>query len=263
MEFNDVSDLVGEVLWIGKEMYISKERKISSIKDTGIQYIYGHDDNFTDLVIKKYIPFKGNILDLGGGGLMFAIAIALREKSINVVDLDQDALDLITIVDRINKNGKFLIDINKIRPKIKVISDDIFNYLNQASKMYGLISAFRVIHFLDRDRIDKLFSFVSNRLNRHGIFAVSALTIYNHHNQNGLNEFYLNSSQVHAGDVLYRKFQNKEEFKHIRNAQNLPEYLHFIDANFIHSKAAAYGFEVIEHDIPSTRVTCGYILKKI
>ena len=261
MEFNDVSNMDGKILFMS--MFISKERKISLVKGGGIQYIYGHEETFIDFIINKYLPVSGNILDIGGGGLRFAIPAALQDKIVTVVDSDQDSLNVPDIVNRVNKNGKITVSLKKIQARIKTVKSDIFNYLEKTAESYSLISAFRVIHFFGPDEIEIFFRLISSKLDKDGIFAVSAMSAYNNKNFKEFNEFYLNSSAVYLNNELYRKFNSTLKADNIKKEQNLPMYLHFIDTDFISSKAEQYGFKVLERDILSTRVVNGYVLKKL
>lgn len=244
-------------------MFISKERRISLVKGGGIQYICGHEETFIDFIVKKYLPQSGNILDLGGGGLRFAIPVALQGKIITVVDVDKNSMDIFDIVDRINKNGKIFVNLKRIQDKIRIIKSDIFNYLEATMESYNFISAFRVIHFFKPEEIESFFHLISKKLDKDGIFALSAMTAYNRKNYSELNEFFLNSSAVCADNKLYRKFNNTLEADDIRKKQNLPKYFHLIDSHFIGSKAAQCGFKVLERDILSTRIVNGYVLKKL
>jgi|WetSurMetagenome_2_1015567.scaffolds.fasta_scaffold400852_1 SAM-dependent methyltransferase len=243
-------------------MYVTKERKCSSIKGTGIQYIPGHDEKFIDFVIEKYLPEAGNIVDLGGGGLRFAIPVSLTGKKITVVDMDRDALDLTGIVKRINANGKLFIDCEKIRNLIEIHVQDIFRFLRMTRETYDLISAFRVLHFLTPEQMNELFSLVSRRLNPGGLLAISAITLFDRSKSKDYNEFFLNSSAADPDNFLYRKFHDHAEANHIREEQNLSPCLHFIDRPFVESMAERYGFDLVEWDVPSTRVVSGYVLKR-
>lgn len=243
-------------------MFVSKERKISSKKGTGTQYLPGHDEPFVDFIIEKYLPDSGNILDLGGGGLRFAIPVALRGKEVTVVDMDPDALDIATIVGRVNSIGKLHIDLNTIRSLIKVENQNIFHYLKETNNQYSFISGFRVIHFNSSQMIAKLFSLVHSKLDKNGLFVVSANTIYNLPNTDEFNEIFLNSTELDSENSLYRKFNNTVEAESLREKQNLPQCVHFVDNQFVCSLAQAHGFEVIESDLQSTRVVRGYVLRR-
>jgi SAM-dependent methyltransferase len=243
-------------------MYITKERKRSSLKGAGIQYIPGHDDPFIDFIVERYLPETGTLVDLGGGGLRFAIPVSLTGKKISVVDMDPDALDLDGIVKKINANGKLLIDYEKIKNLIRIEVQDILPFLRMTPETYDLISAFRVLHFLSPDKVDELFSLISRKLNPGGLLAISAITPFDRSKATDCNEFYLNSSAVDPARILYRKFYDSSEANRIREEQNLSPFLHFIDGPFVSSTAERCGFEVLERDVRSTRVVSGYVLKK-
>ena len=80
-------------------MFIAKHRRFSQQPGCGVQYIPGHIEPFVDLVLKEFLPPEGDLLDLGGGGLRFALPVALGGRAITVVDLDGGGLDVGEIVD--------------------------------------------------------------------------------------------------------------------------------------------------------------------
>lgn len=243
-------------------MFISKERMIPPLKGVGVQYIPWHEEKFIDYVIERYLPAKGNILDLAGGGFRFAIPAALKKRYVTVVDIDKGSLDLPTIIKRINENGKLSVDLKKIRNFIKVENIDVFSFLTLERRRFNFISAFRFIHFLHPQQIELLFSLVSKRLTKNGFFAVSAMTMSDSKN-NKTNEFFLNTLPVMQNNIFYREFRNSPIARKIRREQNLPQNVHIVDSQFIHCLAQKYGFEVIEDGLESTRVVRGYVLKRI
>ncbi|VVB88553.1 Uncharacterised protein [uncultured archaeon] len=242
-------------------MYISRERKESSIKGTGIQYIPGHDENFVDFVIENYLPESGNILDLGGGGLRFAIPVALKGKTVTVVDIDIESLDVTNIIERVNKNEKMKLKLQSVKGFIQTRLQNMFDFLDETDNNYSFVSAFRVIHFLSPDMLSKFLCLVHRNLDLNGIFVLSAITPYNFLNVNEFNEIYLNSTPI-TENILYRKFNSTLEAKNIKKQQNLPDYLHLIDNKFVDSLSKRHGFEVIESGLQSTRIVGGYILRK-
>ncbi len=243
-------------------MYITEERRCSAIEGVGIQYIPGHDEKFIDYIVERYLPEAGNIVDLGGGGFRFAIPVSLTGRNVTIVDIDSDGLDLPSIVERINQNGKMFIDLKRIQNLIKINVQDIFQFLKMTPENYDLISAFRVLHFLSPIQMDEIFSLMTQKLNPEGVLAISSITLFDRSKSNDYNEFFMNSSVVDQGNFLYRKFYDNTEASRIRQKQNLPQYLHFIDNQFIGSMSSKYGLEVVESDVPSTRVVNGYVLKK-
>lgn len=86
--------------------YISSERRISCVKGTGVQYIPGHEETFVDYILESFLPNMGEILDLAGGGLRFAIPVALKGRRIIVVDKDEGSLNIEGIVARVLANSR-------------------------------------------------------------------------------------------------------------------------------------------------------------
>lgn len=244
-------------------MYISPERKVSTVPGTGVQYIPWHDENFIDYVVENFLPRAGEILDLGGGGFRFAIPVALREKSVIVVDLDEAGLDIENIVKRSNEFGKFHIKFEEVVNFITIKRDDIFSFLEHNGRFYQLITAFRLIHFFSPALLEKFFSLVTSRLEQNGIFAFSGVTPYNVNDKENFNEIFLNSSAFDKSNPLYRKFNDSSEANAIRDKQNLAEFIHLIDEQFIDYLVHKYNFSIIASEIASTKIVVGYVLKKI
>jgi SAM-dependent methyltransferase len=243
-------------------MYISPERKVSAIAGTGVQYIPWHDEQFVDFVVEKYLPPTGRILDLGGGGLRFAIPAALKGKSVLVVDLDEAGLNIEDIVRRSNEFGKAHIKLSDVIDYIAVKVDNIFSFLEHDEGTYKLITAFRLMHFFSPPVLDSFFSLISLRLDHHGTFAFSGVTPCNTQKKNSLNEIYLNTTACDPSNMLYRQFNDTSEAAEIREKQNLSPYIHLINEEFIHSLADKYNFTVVATDIPSTKIVAGFILQK-
>lgn len=244
-------------------MFIARERKISKINGTGIQYIPGHDDDFIDLICNKYLFTGMRILDLGAGGLRFAIPAAQKGAVVTAVDLDDEALDLTKIANRVNQNGKINVKIEFIEDKIITIKKDILNFLGESLVTYDLITCFRALHFFTPEQIMRFFEFIDNRIDKKGILAVSAMTQDNFSRPDELNEFFLNSFPLLNSNPLYRKFNDTSEAIELRQTQNLPEKIHFISELFITELANKYGYDLKESNIQSTRVVKGYVLKKV
>jgi SAM-dependent methyltransferase len=243
-------------------MYISPERKVSTIPGTGVQYIPWHDEHFVDFVVEKYLPETGRILDLGGGGLRFAIPAALKGKSVLVIDLDEAGLDIENIVRRSNEFGKAHIKIIDVINYITVKVDNILSFLEHDNGTYKLITAFRLIHFFPPPVLESFFSLISLRLDHNGIFAFSGVTPYNVQDKNSLNEIFLNTTACDQDNILYREFNDTAEAAEIRKKQNLSPCIHLIDEEFIQSVAEKYRFSLVAADVPSTKIVAGYILLK-
>jgi hypothetical protein len=243
-------------------MYISPERKVSAIPGTGVQYIPWHDEQFVDFVVENYLPQTGRILDLGGGGLRFAIPVALKGKSILVVDLDEAGLNIEDIVRRSNEFGKIHINFADVINYITTKVDNILSFLERDDRTYQLITAFRLVHFFSPLVLDIFFSLISLRLDQQGTFAFSGVTPYNVKEKDTLNEIFANSTACDPSNILYRKFNDSPEATAIKTKQNLPQCIHLINDEFIHSLADKYKLTVVAADIPSTKIVAGYLLKK-
>jgi cyclopropane fatty-acyl-phospholipid synthase-like methyltransferase len=245
-----------------RDLFISKERKPSKIAGTGIQYIPGHIEPFVDLVIKNYLPpEREEILDLGGGGFVFAIPVAALNRNITVVDMDPSGLDLKLIYQRIGENGHPIIpDYNFLREKIQIEIRNIFDYLRAAKSFYPLITAFRLIHFFDEQEVDLFFHLVSERLNYHGKLILSAFTKYIEDDK-VYNEIYLNSEPVKNND-FYRRFSDSNVAADIQKVQNLGSCFHVFSEDYIKGIAEKANLKLIFANLPSTRIVRGYIFEK-
>lgn len=242
-------------------MFISIERRKSGILNTGIQYIPGHIEHFVDHVVNELLP-EDTIIDLGGGGLRFAIPVALKGKPITVVDIDQGSLDIDSILHQVNSNSKLTIQSEAVKPLIKTVTEDAITYLNNFENEFKLITAFRVIHFYKPEDIEAIFLTIYNSLCRNGLFAVSAITPYISLDLNSRNEIFMNSDAVKETHPLYRQFHDSVEAQNIMTEQNLPCRVTMIDEQYINLLSKKYSFQVIEKNFISTRVVGGYVLKK-
>ncbi len=189
-----------------ESIFISRERKLSGIKDTGIQYIPGHLETFVDLIIEKYLPNpEGPVLDLGGGGLRFAIPMASLDKKITVVDLDESSVNIDFIFSRMIENGfSKHIDINILKKNILPIVDDIFQFLEKTRIRYYLITAFRLIHFFNENEVDRFFGVISKRLKKECLLVISAFSKFSERDSE-YNEIFTNSEPIDGNvfsDVL-------------------------------------------------------------
>lgn len=239
-------------------MFIAPERKTSTIKGTGIQYIPGHTDAFVDYVLNYLVPDAERIVDLGGGGLRFAIPAAQMGKQVKVVDLDSSALDVNFITGRVNKVGKCSLDSSTLIPLITPINADILEYLKQ-DEAYDLITSFRFIHFLSPDQLKIFFERVSQRLKPGGILAVSALAVEENQTENIIFKLTI---PVQKENPMYRSWCGDYEAEKIRAQQNLGEFVHFLGRDYLTALADRTGLYLLKSDIYSTNVVRGYVLKK-
>jgi hypothetical protein len=239
--------------------FISAERKVSKIKGTGIQYLPGHVEPLTDLIIKEYLPSdEGLILDLGGGGLRFAIPVASQNRKITVVDSDKTGTDIDLIYSKLKKNKKVhLPDINLLRQNIKIENEDIFSFLENSIAKYSLIAAFRLIHFFNEKETDRFFRLVSFRIKKTGTLVLSGFSIFEE-DDSTYNEIYCNSEPV-SGNEYYRKFFNNISALKIQQEQNLSQYFQMFSEDYINGITRKYNFKMIVGGLPSTRVVRGYI----
>jgi 2-polyprenyl-3-methyl-5-hydroxy-6-metoxy-1,4-benzoquinol methylase len=242
-------------------MYISDERRKSVVPDMGIQYIPGHEEHFVDYVIAGFLPEDG-ILELGGGGLRFAIPVAEKGKKITVVDLDPGSLDIDSIVEQVNNNSKVFINTSLVKNLIKPIVAEAMSYLQCSTDKFNLITAFRFIHFLKSVDIETLFATAYTKLNPAGLLIISAITPYILFDLNSRNEIYNNSECVSNNFTLYRQFHDSVAAQKIMLDQNLSRQIHMIDEQYIDYLAQRYDFQVVEKNLVSTRIVGGYILEK-
>jgi len=245
-----------------ESIFISRERKLSGIKDTGIQYIPGHLETFVDLIIEKYLPNpEGPVLDLGGGGLRFAIPMASLDKKITVVDLDESSVNIDFIFSRMIENGfSKHIDINILKKNILPIVDDIFQFLEKTRIRYYLITAFRLIHFFNENEVDRFFGVISKRLKKECLLVISAFSKFSERDSE-YNEIFTNSEPI-DGNVFYRKFFENETAKNIQKQQNLGPFVHLFSEEYLVEYGKRYNFKLIAGNLPSTRIVRGYIFSK-
>lgn len=241
--------------------FISKQRKISNVKGTGVQYVPGHVEPFVDKIIEEYLEEANNIVDLGGGGFRFALPAAMKSKRVNVVDLDQDSLNKALILNRLVQNNFENIEIVKSSlDSIETFQMDVLNFLSTRSQEFDLIVSFRLIHFFSPNRLRTFFNLVNKALRTNGVFAVSGITPFDSVSDT-YNELFKNSTPE-DGDRSYRRFNNSAIAKKIMSDQNLQSIIHFSDSKLIKQLGEKEGLQMLEKDIISTRIVNGFILQK-
>jgi hypothetical protein len=240
------------------KLFIAKERKVTTVDGTGIQYIPGHIEPLVDMVIENNLPVSGQILDLGGGGLRFAIPVAEKNKKITVVDLDSSGLDINIIYNKmIENNIEDLPDLELITQNIIIKVDNVFNFLKNTNTIFSLITSFRLIHFFSEKDVVELFKLISKKISDHSKLIISAITPFNEDNIT-YNDIYLNSKPV-SKNIYYRKFMTNELANKIQTEQNLGDYIHLFTADYIESYANKFNFKLIESNLPSTKIVRGFI----
>lgn len=245
-----------------KSRFISRERRLSGIKNTGVQYIPGHTEPLIDLIIDQYLPKDGGkILDLGGGGLRFAIPVASLNYKVTVVDLDPTGLDLNLIYSRMEENGCLEFpNFRLISKNIKLCVDDVFNFLDVSKVNYSLITAFRLLHFFNINEVDTFFKLLEKRIMNDGKIVISTLSPFEENNET-YNEVFENTLSI-KDNIFYRKFNRSSGAKKLRKEQNLGHSIHLFTENYLKSIAERNGFKMITGNLPSTRIARGYVLTK-
>jgi SAM-dependent methyltransferase len=239
---------------------ISDERAFTSVQGTGVQYLPGHIEDFVDLIIKKYIPQGGNILELGGGGLRFAIP-ACEKAIVKVVDLDPAGLEICNVMEKVKSNGKWTYDENSTISHLSTEVSDALVFLRTTNEKYDLIVAFRLLHFLTPEQIDEFFLHTKRCLKPSGIFVFSGFSFYELPLQRRHNTLFENSAPAeNAKNIYFRKFQMGEEITKLRAQQNIGYFAHFFDNNHVAFLARKHNFRVLLSGFPSTGIVEGYIL---
>lgn len=242
-------------------MFISKERKKSSVPGTGIQYIPGHIEKFVDLIIDTYLPSEGKIVDLGGGGLRFAIPVVLNHRMISVVDLDKEGLEIATIKQRIEKNNNIMLNNKIFEEYILLFNQDVFHFLNEIQETFQLVTAFRLLHFFSPEKIYQFFELVTKKIEKDGLLIFSGITFHNLPFCNECNEIFINSVPVESSNIYYRHFTKNSYSKKVKDEQNLPDRIHLFDNKLVTKLAKKFNYEILLSGFPSTRIVAGYILK--
>jgi hypothetical protein len=240
--------------------FISAERRYSGVAGTGVQYLPGHVEPFVDLVLARYVPAQGEIADLGGGGFRFAVPIALAGRRITVVDADPSGLDIRVIADRVNENGKVYVD-DAARARIDIHVGDVLAFLATATTQWALLSAFRLVHFLDPGAMERFFQLAAARLAPGGLLAVSGMTPFDDGDRSRPNEVFAHSAPVTPSNPLFRSFVDTPAAKSVQTAQNLQAQVHLIDDGFIAAAAERWGFRVLVSGFRSTRIVEGFVLQ--
>jgi SAM-dependent methyltransferase len=245
-------------------VFVSEHRRLTSRSGHGVQYLPGHVEPFVDLVLEEYLPDKGEILDLGGGGLRFALPVAATGRSITVVDLDPTVADLAMIVDRVNANDSSSLVAEQLASLIERQVGDGLEYLATTNRSFTLITAFRVIHLFSPRQIEEFFRVTYNALQPDGCLVVSGMTAFNLPitEELVLNEVFESSEPVDEAQRLYRRFSKDQRASEVRRAHNLAAETHLLDSEFVAHQAHESGFDVVVDSYQSTRIVAGFVLQK-
>jgi SAM-dependent methyltransferase len=226
-----------------------------------VQYIPGHIEPFVDLILGQYLPVDGPLLDLGGGGLRFAVPAAMAGRQVTVVDVDGSSLDVEFIVRRVNEVEGTSIEARALRSHIDVVESDIFDFLRSSAVEFSMVAAFRVIHFLTAREVSDLVRLMCDRVRPGGNVVLSAISPFVLPDVDQRNELYTNSAPINDGDDLHRRMMNTPDAQQLRREQNLPQDLLFIDTSFVAELARQVGFDIVVEGYQSTRVVAGYVLQ--
>lgn len=245
-------------------MFISKHRRLTSTSGHGVQYLPGHVEPFVDLIIDEYLPDEGQILDLGGGGLRFALPVAASGRSITVVDLDPTGVDLEMVIERVNANEGSTLVAERLASWIDPQVGDGLDFLTTTTQGFALITAFRLIHLFSPRHIEAFFRLAHQALDPDGYLAVSGMTAFNLplSDEPVCNEIYESSEPVNTGQPLYRRFSQDPSALEVRRAHNLAAETHLLDSEFVAGQARDSGFEVVVDAYKSTRIVAGFVLRK-
>ncbi len=245
-------------------MFISQHRRLTTQDGDGVQYLPGHVEPFVDLIVQDYLPTEGEIVDLGGAGLRFALPVAKTGRRIKVVDIDANGLDLDLIVDRVNANEGTNLASRHFATLIEFHVADGLEFLASTTDKFGLITAFRLVHLFDPEKIEKFFRLASRALVADGHLALSGMTAFNLPigSEKERNEVFTGSEPIRGEQQLYRRFVSSPEADKAREAHNLRPEIHLLDSEFVAATADQHGFEMVVDAYKSTRIVAGFVLKK-
>jgi len=245
-------------------VFISKHRRLTSRPGHGVQYIPGHVEPFVDLILDEYLPDDGEILDLGGGGLRFALPVAATGRSITVVDLDPTVVDLAMVLDRVNANEGSSLVATELASLVDTRVGDGLDFLATTGRRFALITAFRLIHLFSPKQIEAFFRLAHAALEPNGYLAVSGMTAFNLPltDEPDFNEIFESSEPVSDGQQLYRRFSQGRRASEVRKTHNLAAKTHLIDSELVAGQSDDSGFEVVVDAYKSTRIVAGFVLRK-
>jgi hypothetical protein len=245
---------------------VSKQRKISNLKETGIQYLPGHEERFMDKTIDLLGDMNKslNILELGGGGLRFALsAIGLNNvEHITIVEPDYYSLDyrkIIKLTDLPEHRS------GKSESKCTFFIGTVQSFLSSMKPRinYDVIASFRMFHFFDPGSLDNIMLKLRDILCADGLLVFSGISSGDYNNPGEKNLLFNNSSPI-KGQEHYRtvNVKNEEVLKTVAE-QNLPRKLLFLDEVYVRSLMERCGFEKVLGPCKATRIVDGYIFKKV
>ena len=226
---------------------LGKDRKKSSVKGYGIQYLPFHKEDFVDKILKKFDKKKNEILEIAGGGLRFSSKI--KKAKIIVNDLDISSLNII--------KNKF-----KLKNKINFLEGDFFIVNKRLKKKFNLIVSFRFIHFFDEKKLNIFFKLTSFFLKKNGCLVISSF-FFDKRNKSSL-ELINTSKPINLKNPYFRKIkENTKKGKYFINKMNLNYKIFLVRKNFLDLVAKKYSLKLLDKTYYSTKMCRGYIFKKI
>ncbi len=237
--------------------FITKERALSDHKGGGVQYLPGHVEPFIDHVLEDFLS-KGRFksaLDLGGGGLRFALPASKYLSRITVVDMDPDSMDVNRIIARMKEVGNDAEGFHK--EVIEPVAGSILDYVEKDELDFDMVLLSRVIHFLPPDDLERLVKSLGKLPADSHVF-VSAIVKTD--KQTGRpNEFYRNTAPK-VGDN-FRRFADSDEAIDLRKSQNLPNCLHIFTKDYL-QRLFGTQFSLVAEPIWATRTVQGFAFRK-
>jgi len=120
--------------------------------------------------------------------------------------------------------------------------------------------ALRILHFFSPQKIQHFFEEISKRLQKNGLFIFSGFSLYNLPLQKEHNVFFRNSHPVEKDNDNYRELNSSKEVQLLRSQQNLGNFVHLFDIEYVNFFAKKYNLRVVLSGYPSTGIVEGFIL---
>lgn len=246
------------------DRFISPQRRISQLPGGGVQYIPGHTEFFVDAVVDlvRRDQSMNTILEIGGGGLRFASAVAVISSvtDITVVEPDYASLDPIRAL-RDSTNSEAILQQMKHKCAFHVVSEKRFFHLLKADVYYDMVASFRVFHFLDEESWERVIDAVRAHLRPGGLFVFSGLSPMDQ--DTGAESLLYQGSQAIGDDPDYRKLNTaSSKVERAVSIQNLPSMMRFFPVDTTVRRLQTAGFNLVDGPFRSTRIVHGFIFQK-
>ena len=240
------------------------QRKIANGGGFGIQYLPGHVEPYMDHCLSLLAAAgAANILELGGGGLRFALpAMELAALGrLTVVDPDAVALSVARVAAEVAVPAAWLDRAATVLEPWIGSAQDFFWDL-PAGQSFDAVAAFRVFHFMTEAEFAATAAQVARCLVPGGLFLLSGLGRADHDCADGADNDFFRASQPQP-TPWYRRIDDRDPaVARQLAAQNLGDHMLFMTPDWMDPLLSGLGFSRVEPPMAATRIVSGHVFRK-